>query len=415
MPTTTDPTSRDEALSAPTPVSRRALAPDLARGLMLLLIALAHVPWFLYTADLGATLSHPADGGVADRIAQAITIVTVDGRAYPLFALLFAYGIGQMYHRQTAGGTSERDARRLLRTRNLWMVVFGLVHGALLWQGDVLGTYGVLGLVLVPLFLNRGDRVLKVWIGVLLGVGAAVAAGATAVATATGLRLGPGAAQRLPIAEPGYLASVPLRFVEWLPTLIVPFVGLTLPAAFLVGLLASRHRVLEEPGRHLLLLRWTATVGLAIGWGVGAVQALVHLGFLTLPGSADISQLFSYAGFFAGIGYAALFALVAHRITASGVTPLPVRALVALGRRSLSGYLAQSVVWAGLLGGSGLALGAHLTSWSAMAVGIATWLATVVAAHAMDRAGIRGPAETALRRLTYRSLRPAGREARTAG
>ncbi|BBG03517.1 MULTISPECIES: DUF418 domain-containing protein [Pseudonocardia] len=405
MPTTTDPTNRDEALSAPTPVSRRALAPDLARGLMLLLIALAHVPWFLYTADIGATLFHPAEGGVADRIAQAVTIITVDGRAYPLFALLFAYGIGQMYQRQTAGGTSVRDARRLLRTRNLWMIVFGLLHGVLLWQGDVLGTYGVMGLVLVPLFLNRSDRVLKVWIGVLLGVGAAVAAGATAVAAAIGTSLGPADAQRLPIAEPGYLASIPLRFVEWLPTLIVPFVGLTLPAAFLLGLLTSRHRVLEEPGRHLPLLRWTATLGLAIGWGGGAVQALVHLGFLTLPGSADISQLFTFTGFFAGVGYAALFALIAHRLTARGTTPLPARALVALGRRSMSGYLAQSVVWAGLLGASGLAVGAHLTSWSAMAIGIGTWLATVVAAYAMDRYGIRGPAETALRRLTYRAVR----------
>ena len=52
----------------------RIVAPDLARGLMLLLIALAHVPWFLYTTDIGATLLHPAGGGVADRIAQAVTI-----------------------------------------------------------------------------------------------------------------------------------------------------------------------------------------------------------------------------------------------------------------------------------------------------------------------------------------------------
>lgn len=102
MSTTTDPARPvpppgDLAPSAPTPVSRRALAPDLARGMMLLFIALAHVPWFLFDAEVGVTLLHPADGTVADRIAQIVTITTVDARAYPLFALLFAYGIGQLY------------------------------------------------------------------------------------------------------------------------------------------------------------------------------------------------------------------------------------------------------------------------------------------------------------------------------
>jgi uncharacterized protein len=391
----------DTSPALPTPVSRRALAPDLARGLMLLLIALAHVPWFLYTTDIGATLLHPAGGGVADRIAQAVTIVAVDARAYPLFALLFAYGIGQLYARQTRGGTSVRDARRILRTRHLWLLGFGLVHAALLWQGDILGTYGLLGLVLVPLFLNRSDRVLKIWIGVLLGVGGAWAL----TMTALGAPAAPAAmeVQRMAIAQESYLLSVPLRLVMWFPGLLSGFVTVTLPAAFLVGLLASRHRVLEEPARHLPLLRRTAVVGIAVGWGAGLAQALVHLGVLTLPGGAALTDLHVYTGFFAGVGYAALFGLVAHRITARGTTPpLPVRALVALGRRSMSGYIAQSLVWTPLLAASGLALGAHLTSWSALLVGVGAWLLTVVVAYALDRAGIRGPAETLLRRLTYR-------------
>ncbi|MBP2365307.1 DUF418 domain-containing protein [Pseudonocardia parietis] len=408
MSTTTDPTSPGEAASpSPTPVSRRALAPDLARGMMLLLIALAHVPWFLYTSDVGVTLLHPAGGSVADRVAQAFTIITVDARAYPLFALLFAYGIGQLYTRQIAGGTSAGDARRLLRTRHLWLLGFGLLHAALLWQGDILGTYGLMGLVLVPLFLNRSDRVLKIWIGVLLAAGAGYAGLMTALAGVTSAA-GPAATavQRLPIEQDSYLLSIPFRLLMWAPGLLAGFLTLTLPAAFLLGLLASRHRVLEEPARHLRLLRRTAIVGLTVGWGVGAVQAMVHLGAFAAPAPTGLSELHIYSGFFAGIGYAAVFALVAHRITARGTTPpLPVRALVALGRRSMSGYVAQSLVWALVLAASGLAVGAHLSSWSALLVGIGTWLLTVVVAHRMDRAGVRGPAETLLRRLTYRSAR----------
>lgn len=81
--------------ASPTPLSGRALAPDLARGMMLLFIALAHAPWFLYTSPVGVSPMHPADGNLADHLAQALTIVMVDGRTHTMFGLLFAYGIGR--------------------------------------------------------------------------------------------------------------------------------------------------------------------------------------------------------------------------------------------------------------------------------------------------------------------------------
>ncbi len=176
-----------------------------------------------------------------------------------------------------------------------------------------------------------------------------------------------------------------------------------LPAAFLIGILAARHRVLDEPGRRLPLLRRTAVLGLALGWSAGTVQALLHLGVLDVPNPSAFVPLHLYTGIFAGVGAAALFGLVAHR--AGTTPPLPVRALVALGRRSLSGYLAQSLVFVPVLAAWGLGLGAHLSSATAMLFGIGVWLLTVVVAHRLDLAEIRGPAEVLLRRLTYRPAR----------
>lgn len=396
--------SRGPALPAsPTPISERALAPDLARGLMLLLIALAHVPWFLWTSEVGSTLLHPADGSLVDRIAQAVTIVAVDGRAWTLFGFLFAYGIGQLSARRIAAGSSGRDVGRLLRRRHWWLLAFGLVHAALLWQGDILVTYGLLGLLLVPLFLHRTDRTLMVWIGVLLGI---AALGNVLVAALSQLVPAPAGAmgmQQQAIAEPSYLTSMVLRLALWAPSPFSSLFGLVMPAAFLLGILAARHRVLEEPSRHLPLLRWTATLGLAFGWGAGTVQALIHLGVLVVPNPSAFVSLHLYTGIFAGLGYAALFGLLAHRVSVRGGTPpLPVRALVALGRRSLSGYLAQSLVFGPVLAAWGLGLGAYLSSWSAVLIGVGVWSATVVVAYRMDLAGMRGPAEVLLRRLTYR-------------
>nr|WP_299304066.1 DUF418 domain-containing protein [uncultured Brachybacterium sp.] len=78
-----------------------------------------------------------------------------------------------------------------------------------------------------------------------------------------------------------------------------------------------------------------------------------------------------------------------------------------MGRRSLSGYLAQSVVFGSLPAAWGLGLGAHLSSWSIMVIAVATWLVTLAGAVVLERHGMRGPAEVLLRRLSYRRRRPA--------
>ncbi|MEV0618373.1 DUF418 domain-containing protein [Nonomuraea sp. NPDC050404] len=398
-------TSGTAAPARSTPISERILAPDLARGMMLLLIALAHVPWFLYEAPVGAALLHPAEGNLADRIAQVLTLIVVDARTHTMFGFLFAYGIGQMYARQLSRGTDPKQARRLLRRRHWWMILFGAVHAALLWQGDIVGFYGLLGLVMVALFFGRGDRTLRIWVVVLLVLGALpiLAGVVTDLMGTAGSATVAADLQRLSIAEPDYLLSAAMRLPVWLFTLGSGMFTLALPTAFLIGLLAARHRILEEPSRHLPLLRRIAVLGISAGWIAGAVLGLRHVGVLGSPFATTLSALHFYTGVFAGVGYAALFGLIAHRITTRGSQDLlPVRALAALGRRSLSGYLSQSLVWGPFLAAWGLGLGAYLSSWSAALVAVATWLLTVAVAFRMDRAGVRGPAETLLRRLTYR-------------
>lgn len=143
----------------------RALAPDLARGAMLLLIVVSNTAFHLWAAPRGPSGWHPADGSFADRAVQFTMITTLDLRVYPLFAFLFGYGMTQLHLRQTAAGTSQRDAVALLRRRSLWLVAIGLAHATLLMAGDILGYYGLLSLVLGWLFLRRGDRALKWWIG----------------------------------------------------------------------------------------------------------------------------------------------------------------------------------------------------------------------------------------------------------
>ncbi|AOS61218.1 DUF418 domain-containing protein [Actinoalloteichus hymeniacidonis] len=392
----------------PPPQRQRAVAPDLARGLMLLFIALANVPWFLYGAPTALTSAHRADATGLDVVWQTIAIVAIDGRSYPLFAFLFGYGIWQLYTRQQAAGVDEKSARRLLQLRHLWMIVFGGVHAALLWQGDVLGAYGLCGLIMVWLFLRRQTATLRRWIIGLFTM--------LAIATISGSVVG----LLLPMEEAAamvqptvpqlagtesYLDSILPRFLFWSPLVVAQgLLGFVVPIAVLLAIVCARRRILESPETHRRLLMRTAVVGIAIGW-LGAVPAaLVHHGIWELPDWAP-TLLHLLTGLCGGIGYAALFGLIAARF-ADGRSPgALVGGLTAIGKRSLSCYLVQSVIFAPLLAAWGLGLGATLTEWQAALIAVAAWLVSMVFAIALERAGKRGPAEWLLRRLAYRGRR----------
>ena len=103
----------------------RALAPDLARGGLLLLIVLSNTGFHLWAASHGASGWHPVGGSALDRAVQLLMITVLDLRVYPLFAFLFGYGMMQLFLRQTASGTSRRAAVALLRRRSLWLIAFG--------------------------------------------------------------------------------------------------------------------------------------------------------------------------------------------------------------------------------------------------------------------------------------------------
>jgi len=84
---------------------------------------------------------------------------------------------------------------------------------------------------------------------------------------------------------------------------------------------------------------------------------------------------------FGGLGYAALFGLIAAALARRGPTVGAVTtAVTAVGKRSLSSYLAQSVIFTPLLCAWGLGLGAVLGSAGVAALAIGVWLATFVGA-----------------------------------
>lgn len=389
--------------------TERALAPDLARGVMLLLIVLSNTTFYLYAADHGLSGWHPLDGSMADSIVRFAMIVGLDLRTFPLFAFLFGYGMMRLYQRQTAAGTSPAAAVRLLRRRSLWLLVFGAAHAALLMAGDILGVYALISVVLGWLVLRRGPRTMLIVAGVFYLLLVALVA-----LTYLEYRAGDVAAVDVPsfvayaAHETNFLASVGSRLETWLlvSTILGALFSFSFHAAMVLGFWAARRRVLEEPRTNLRLLVTTAILGIAIGWLGGLPVALDHVGLLAIPDAAHgpNGPIFMWqvaTGLPGGLGYAALFGLLALWLSERGRSGVVVNAVAALGKRSLSGYLAHSVMFSPVLAAWGLGLGAHLGSASVAAFALLTWLVTVAGADALERLDRRGPAEALLRRLMY--------------
>ena len=108
---------------------------------------------------------------------------------------------------------------------------------------------------------------------------------------------------------------------------------------------------------------------------------------------------------YGGPGYVALFALVAPWLSqnATGAVARVAGALAALGGRSLSAYLLQSLAWLLLLPPYTLSLSSRFGSpfLTALVVAVLVWLASVFAAAWLERRAWSGPAELLLRRLVY--------------
>ncbi|TJZ59100.1 DUF418 domain-containing protein [Streptomyces piniterrae] len=387
------------AQHAPGRHAERALAPDLARGVMLLIIAVANAAGVVFASEPGVAPAPEA----ADRGFTFLLFDLVHARGYPVFAVMFGYGIVQLANHQGALGASPHQVRSLLLRRNLWLVAFGFAHAVLLYYGDFLAAYGIVGTMMTLVLLRRGDRfhriVLVIW---ALSAVEVVVVGAIVV---NGIIAGPDGSAPLPVshvdslAAPGYFDSMLDRLGEW-PTHVL----ITLPFILIawLGMWAARRRVLEEPARHRTLLVRTAVLGLGIAVVGGLPAALISAGWLHVDESTARMALLLHggSGMFAGPGYVAVFGLLAMRITRPGVV---VGSLAALGRRSLSGYLFQSVAWLVLLLPFTLDLGDRFAgpTVTGLIIAVAIWLTTVLIARLLDERDRPGPAETVLRRLTY--------------
>ncbi|KGM14019.1 DUF418 domain-containing protein [Cellulomonas bogoriensis] len=375
----------------PTGPAPRSLAPDVARGLLLLFIAVANV-WVYLEGPTG--IGHRPEGGGPDRVTDGIVALLADDRSRPMFAILFGYGIATMVRRLTEKGLDDRTTRRIMRRRHLWLIALGLVHSALLFGGDILAPYGVTGL-LAMLLVHRSRRTLLMWGSISVGL---------MLLALTALHV-LAAEQEVPEVD-GYLGAMVMNLISSGTSVVASAVLLLFLSQVVAGVLLARVGWLDRPWDHRSVLArvfwWSMAVNLVLNlpWALAVARVWTPDGATLVV----VTVLHLASGLVAAFGYVCGFAWWASHVQGRRrhpATTAATAALVAVGRRSLTCYLLQSVVLAPLLSPWGLGLGAQMGTATATVLAVGVWASTVAVAVALERAGRRGPFEVLLRRGTY--------------
>ena len=410
-------------------------APDVARGFMLLLIALANVSVWAVTARSGSPGGAGGAGGTGGTVDTAwiwVRTLLVAGRAYPLFAMLFGFGLTVMVNRRVASGTraylwglgaaedgreptpaeeawareqATVDARRLVRRRGLWMILFGLVHG-IFFYGDIIGTYGLAAVIFAG-WLARKHRKRALAVCVLLTlilIWTQLNAGGNAAMMGT--TYAEAVAQEQVHADGLSVFAVFLLNVQRWAAQSVTILGMasTIVPAMFIGARLADTDVMADPRKYRGPLAAVAVGGLVIG-AVSAVGVARWIaGGRLMVWDLVVDEVFGLAG---ACGWLALLSLYAGGPTPDGRLTGLRRLASSVGRRSMTGYLSQTILFGTVFVIVPRLLGTHLVVGEAASAGIAVvvWLATVVLCAVLERGGHAGPFEALLRTAVARTER----------
>jgi len=337
---------------------------------------------------------------VGEQLVIFLTAAFAESKFYPIFAFLFGAGFAL----QARGAADPVHAEAVQKRRMVWLLACGIVHGTVVWFGDILTSYALLGFWLMGTAglrlggLLRGLRFLF-----LLNCGIAVLWMSGAIAMSS-MDLEDLIAELFELHRTqavytmgGWSDIAAQRLVDYvvaLASLVIYAPRLML--LFLLGVFAVRLGWLTQAERHRGLWRKVLLAGLVAGLPLN-----LWWGVVTLQTAADPLSQSLVSGIAAGLADLAGPCLAAAYVAAVMLArPGLLAWLAPVGRMALTNYLLQSVVLSLLLQGFGLGLGASLSRAGLAGVCCALILVQLGLSHWWLRRHQQGPMEALWRRYT---------------
>ncbi|MET8526795.1 DUF418 domain-containing protein [Micromonospora sp. NPDC005172] len=396
----------DRATTSRAPAEQRLHDVDALRGFALLGIFVVNIT-FMASGYPGNLTTDPAFSSVLDDAARLLSAVFVDMKFYILFSFLFGYSFTlQMKAAERAGAAF---GPRMLR-RIAGLLILGALHTVLLYSGDILMTYAVVGVVLLAMRRVRDRTVLRVaslLYGIvllsLLASGFFVNSAAFLPTRAEAMAN----AEKATAAMLGGWGDVIGHHLSGLPLLVLQsatFQGPTALAMFLLGMVAGRRRLLAGVSGHEPALRRIQWVGFPVGIAGGVLYALGGGNGepLAVSVSAATAPLLTAA-------YVATLLRMMHSPRWGFVRS----ALAPAGRIALTNYLGQSLLGLLIFTGIGLGLAGSVSPVGTTGLAVLSYAVQLAVSAWWLRQHRYGPAEWVLRRLTIG--RTAGTGANSSG
>jgi len=406
---------------APVQQAERIQLVDILRGFALFGILLVNMPLFARPVQ---SIVLPVDPAMPwyDYAAEWLIHFLGEGKFYSLFSFLFGLGLTlQMTRIEGRGG---RFVPLYLR-RLLILLGIGAVHAFLIWVGDILMLYAVLGSLLL-LFRKAKPRTLLIWVVILLMIPLLFNAAVTGLVE-LGRLVPEGAAQidqtfeeveanYQADLERGYQAYANGNFAEITGQRVYDYLNFMLIgnlyalsfnvlAMFLLGVYFGKQKIFHnlESNRSLFrkLLFWGSIVGL-IGNAIYAT--------LIMPISRfEPTWSFLLATVSQGIGAPLL--CLAYISAIALLTGIPawskrLKVLAPVGQMALTNYLSQSILCTLIFYGYGLGLFGELGTALGIGLTFVIYLIQIPVSHWWMKRFRYGPAEWLWRSLTYGQPQP---------
>ncbi|CAM3774673.1 DUF418 domain-containing protein [Mesobacillus thioparans] len=375
--------------------SGRIVSIDRMRGFSLLGIFLVnmisfHSPYFYIDPETWW------DGNI-NLFTYRIIDVLIQASFYPLFAMLFGYGLVILRERILDKGLKFTP---LAFRRLSLLLLIGCIHAFFIWEGDILITYAVCGFVFL-LFLKWSAKRLmiagliiyivpNVLLVLMLGAASAVEGGAE-----FSMYDEQTAAQALAVYQTGSFTEVTeQRMTEWYENNNLMgffFYLITILPLFMIGASAAKMRLFEQVHRN------KKKIGTA-----AAILASLGLLIKTVPYFYEKTLMTDYAqDIFGGVMLAMAYALIIALLSENRKMDRILYPLEAAGRLSISNYLFQSIFSTMIFYSYGLGYYGNVSIFAGTLLALAIYASQLAVSSWWVKRFYYGPVEWLWRSCTY--------------
>lgn len=392
---------------------------DFLRGIAIFGILIVNMSYFNtpFFTQMG---NYTMWGDIPNKVTQYLIWFFLEGKFYPLFAVLF--GIGFYFFIQKASDTLRPFLFRY-RMRLLYLLLFGILHAVLLWHGDILVIYALFGFVMTW-FHKRSDKTLIVWaiifiilpiimIAALVGlINLAMQIPEMAEGMEEGFReqsryVEETIEKAMVVYPTGSFSEIlRMRLSEYSTMLNgIFFVFPNVMSLFLIGIILGRKKVFLDMSTALRVLRkvfwWCLPVAIILG--ATYVYSMETVSYTSLNWSLLLMVTSSLIGGPAMMFvYMYLLVLMYHK----GVFGKIAGAIAKTGRMAFTNYLAQSIICTTIYLSYGLGLYGQVNIWQGILLACAIFGLQLLWSHYWLGRYRFGPFEWLWRSMTYARWQP---------